>query len=77
MFLRSQAEAYELSKAIVWNIPYFYTDDGEFQDGTQTPTIDYRRDSLETIAAKRQQRSDPRLRTVSLPWQGNISPLLE
>jgi len=35
-----------------------YTDDGEMSDSSQTPAIDYRRDSLATIQAKLKRRAE-------------------
>lgn len=43
--------------ALIYSGPSnLYTDDGEVQDNTALPTIDFKRDTVEAIAFKIQQR---------------------
>ncbi len=43
--------------ALAYSGPSIYADDGELQDTSKHPFIDYKRDSVELIAFKFQQRS--------------------
>lgn len=43
--------------ALTYSGPSIYADDGELQDCSMQPFIDYKRDSAELIAFKFQQRS--------------------
>lgn len=53
-----QAENKELRRMLCTaSHPLAYMDDGEAQDNSATPYIDYIRDSLEDIKKKRRQRA--------------------
>lgn len=74
------SEVQELRKmlAVAFAGAALYGDDGELQDNTQQPFIDWKRDSLKDIKAKLQTRAEENMRRIQeMKGQARIVPLVQ
>jgi hypothetical protein len=63
----TELEMARLLLALAYAGPGFYHDDGELQDNTSQPAIDFKRDSIMDIKSKIEQRNLSKLQAMGYP----------